>query len=350
MDFAGWEMPISFSGLIQEHNSVRKKAGFFDISHMGIISLKGINPKDHIQKFFPTNIHSITQGQSCYTLLLNNNGGIIDDLIIYDLGKQEDNLSEIFLIVNASRYEIDLNWIKSNLETKEIAISDGKTNKALIAIQGEKSYKIFEDWIQESISYLPVFGCEYKVINNISNEKIFFSKTGYTGEKGLEVLLDSNLAINLWDFLISKEIYPCGLGSRDTLRLEAGLHLYGKDLNENINPYEAGLGWVVHLENNHEFFGRKSLEKISVKGIHKKLMGLEIQDKAIGREGCEVFYRDNHIGNITSGSWSPSLGKAIALAYINIEYCVLNQEVEILIREKKFKANISKRGFYKKYN
>ena len=348
VNFAGWEMPVTFSSLIQEHNSVRDSAGFFDISHMGVISIKGLNPKDHIQKFFPTNIHSISKGQACYTVLLNHKGGIIDDLIIYDLGTQEDNYSEIFLIVNASRYKIDLNWITKNINTKELTISDAKNGKALLAIQGKNSFKYFEDWSKYSIAHLSSFGCEYTNIKNVSEEKIFLSKTGYTGEDGLEILLNPNLALDLWDYLISRNVLPCGLGARDTLRLEAGLHLYGKDLTEEINPYESGLGWVVNLENYHDFFGRKALEEISVNGIKKKLIGIEMQDKAIGREGCEIFSGDKHIGYITSGSWSPSLGKAIGFAYINIEYLELNKEVEVLIRGKKYKAIISKRTFYKK--
>tara|TARA_B100000131_G_scaffold87835_1_gene84740 strand:+ start:401 stop:1510 length:1110 start_codon:yes stop_codon:yes gene_type:complete len=347
-NFAGWEMPITFSGLIEEHNSVRNKAGLFDISHMGVISIQGLNPKDYIQKLFPTNLNSISQGQSCYTLLLNKNGGIIDDLIIYDLGLQENNLSEIFLIVNASRYENDMNWIKKNIDTDQIRVSNAKEDKALLAIQGKESFRIFEEWSAHSIDYLSPFGCDYKKIENISKQKIFFSKTGYTGEKGLEILLNKDLAISLWDFLISKNIKPCGLGARDTLRLEAGLHLYGKDINETTNPYEAGLGWVINLENNHDFYGRKILENISVNGIKRKLIGLEIKDKAIAREGCEIYKNEKLIGHVTSGSWSPSMSKAIAFAYVDIEYCKLNLELEVQIRGKRYKAIIAKRTFYKK--
>ncbi len=349
VNFAGWEMPISFSGLIKEHESVRSSAGFFDISHMGVISIKGINPKEYIQKFFPTNLYSFSEGQGLYTLMLNEKGGIIDDLIIYDLGLQEDDISEIFLIVNASRYEVDFSWIKNNLNSKEIYISNVKKDKVLLALQGENSYKLFEEWIESSISHIPKFGCEYKIFKNISSEeKIFFSKTGYTGENGLEILLSNKAGINLWDFLVSKNITPCGLGARDTLRLEAGMHLYGQDINEETTPYEAGLGWLVHLENNHEFFGKSFLEEQSKLGIQKKLVGITIEGKAIGRKGCQVFKGEENIGTITSGSWSPTKQKAIAFAYINISHAFINNEVQILIRGKKFKGHITKREFYKK--
>ncbi len=349
VNFAGWEMPISFSGLINEHEAVRESAGFFDISHMGVISLKGINPKEYIQKFFPTNLYSFSEGQGLYTLMLNEKGGIIDDLIIYDLGQQEGDISEILLIVNASRYQIDFSWIKNNLNTNNISISNAKKDKVLLALQGKNSFKLFEEWIESSISYIPYFGCEYKIFQHISTEeKIFFSKTGYTGENGLEILLSANAAINLWDFLVSKNIEPCGLGARDTLRLEAGMHLYGQDLDETTTPYEAGLGWLVHLENNHEFFGRDFLEKQSRFGIKKKLVGLTIEGRAIGRKGCEVFKDGKNIGTITSGSWSPTKQKAIAFAYIQNSHATLNNVVEILIRGKTFKGTLTKRAFYKK--
>ena len=349
VNFAGWEMPISFSGLIKEHESVRSSAGFFDISHMGVICIKGINPKDYIQKFFPSNLYSFSQGQGLYTVILNEKGGIIDDLIIYDLGIQEDDISELLLIVNASRYEVDFRWIKNNLNTDKISITNFKKDKVLLALQGKDSFNLFEEWIESSISNIPNFGCQYKMFDHISSkEKIFFSKTGYTGENGLEILLSKKSAINLWDFLISKNISPCGLGARDTLRLEAGMHLYGQDINEETSPYEAGLGWLVHLENNHEFFGRSFLEEQSRLGIQKKLVGLSIEGKAIGRKGCEVFKGEENIGTITSGSWSPTKQKAIAFAYINTSHAFLNNEVQILIRGKKFKGFITKRAFYKK--
>ena len=349
VNFAGWDMPISFSGLIKEHEAVRTSAGFFDISHMGIISIKGTNPREYIQKFFPSNLYSFSEGQGLYTVMLNEKGGIIDDLIIYDLGQQKGNISEIFLIVNASRYLFDFSWIKNNLNTKEVSIENAKKNKALLALQGKKSFELFEEWTKLSISHIPNFGCEYKIFDHISpEEKIFFSKTGYTGEDGLEILLSAKAATDLWDFLISKNIKPCGLGARDTLRLEAGMHLYGQDLNEETTPYEAGLGWLIHLENNHEFIGRDFLEEQSKLGIKKKLVGLTIEGKAIGRKGCEVFKDEENIGTITSGSWSPTKQKAIAFAYLKTSHAFINNEVKVLIRGKTFKAYITKRAFYKK--
>ncbi len=348
INFSGWEMPISFSSLIQEHNAVRDSAGFFDISHMGVISIKGTNPKELLQQFFPTNLYSISAGHSCYSVMLNESGGIIDDLIIYDNGQLEKNISEILLIVNSSRFEIDFNWLKTRLSNEDINLSNEKEGMTLIALQGPEAFDLFEDWSEYSISHLQNFGFEYKVLEKFSKyKKVFFAKTGYTGEKGLEILLSSELALNLWDYLISKNISPCGLGSRDTLRLESGFSLYGQELNENINPYEAGLGWIVHLENNHNFIGKDSLKRISSKPMKKKLVGLEILGKAIARKGCQILNNDQCIGEITSGSWSPTLQKPIALGYVNNEYSKLNEEVKIIIRGKVFTGIISKKNFYK---
>ena len=349
VDFAGWEMPITFNGLIEEHTAVRNSTGFFDISHMGVISLKGTNPKEHIQKFFPTNIYSISKGQSCYSFLLNENGGIMDDLIIYDLGLQNDNYSEIFLIVNASTYKKDFNWLKNNLKNIPIEITNAKEGKALLAIQGGNAYKYFSEWSEYQIDHLKSFGCEYRILDKFFDSgKIFFSKTGYTGEKGLEILLQKDLAYNLWDFLISKNVQACGLGARDTLRLEAGLPLYGQEIDEKINPYEAGFGWVINLENDHNFFGRKALERIGSIGIEKKLVGIEIIGRAIARTGCEIFKDGESIGHVTSGTWSPTLEKPIALGYVRTNYSKYNEEVEVVIRGKIFKGIISKKAFYKK--
>ena len=349
INFSGWEMPLSFSGLIEEHNAVRNSAGFFDISHMGVISIKGTNPKDSLQKFFPTNIYSISEGQSCYSVMLNKTGGIIDDLIIYDVGQQEGNFTEILLIVNSSRFDIDLKWLQDNLNNEKLQISNAKEGMALIALQGPKALDLFKDWSNYSLTHLKNFGCEYKTLKKFSDlGKIFIAKTGYTGENGIELLLSSDLAIELWNFLIEKNITPCGLGSRDTLRLEAGLSLYGQELTEDINPYEAGLGWIIHLENNHDFFGKEALKSLSSKKIKKKLVGIEISGRAIARKGCKIYINGKTVGEITSGSWSPTLQKPIAMGYISLDYADLKEEIEVEIRNKIFKGIICNKKFLQK--
>jgi len=352
VDFAGWEMPISFSGLIKEHESVRSSAGLFDISHMGVISIKGINPKDYIQKLFPTNLYSFSEGQGLYTVMLNDKGGIIDDLIIYDLGIQENDISELLLIVNASRYEEDFQWIKNNLNKYEISITNFKKDKVLLALQGKNSFDLFEEWIESSISHIPNFGCEYKIFEHISpKEKIFFSKTGYTGENGLEILLSKKAAINLWDFSISKNVAPCGLGARDTLRLEAGLCLYGHDLNEKINPVEANLKWAIAKKRKEVggFNGWEKIKNLLANGSEKIRVGIKPDGKVIARENTKIFSSDNNeIGFVTSGTFGPSVNAPVAMGYVKSEFSEIGTSIKLEVRGKKYGGKISELPFYKK--
>ncbi len=348
-EFAGWEMPIQFSSVIEEHNSVRKSVGCFDISHMGIFLIKGENAKDKIQKLFPTDLYSFGPNQSCYTAMLNEKGGIIDDLIIYDLGENNNNEKELILIVNASRSEYDLNWIKSNINSKEINIKECDPRSVLIAIQGKQSFRIFEQWARIDISKLPPKGCQrFNFLDPINNNQtpVFIGKTGYTGETGLEIMLPSFLAEKLWEYLIDSGVKLCGLGSRDTLRLEAGLPLYGNELTKDTSPFEAGIGWIVNLESPHMFIGKEALEKQVIEGIHKKLVGICLNEKRIARKGFKIFSHSKEIGYITSGSWSPSLEKPIALGYVGIEYSDLNTNIDIDIRGRLYKGIVTKRPFY----
>ncbi len=351
VSFAGWEMAIQFSGLIDEHQAVRKDVGIFDISHMGVLLIKGNKAKESLQNLVPSDLFRIGPGEACYTVLLNHEAGIIDDLIIYDLGVNHNNQESLILVVNASRLKEDLNWINSNLSDKEIEISDHKSGKALLAIQGPNSQTILEDFLQTSLNSIPYFG--HKCINlnlqelKVQNE-IFIARTGYTGEKGFECLLPAKAAQILWESLIAKGVKPCGLGSRDTLRLEAGMHLYGNDLNEKTTPFEAGLGWLVHLEMPFNFIGRQALENQAKEGIKTKLVGLKMKGRAIARKWYSIISANKIIGTITSGTWSPSLKEAIAFGYIPKELSSIGTKLHVEIRGKHEAAEIVKKPFFKK--
>ena len=349
--FAGWEMPIQFSGLINEHQAVRKEAGLFDISHMGVFLVKGIGAKDSLQHLVPTDLYRIGPEEACYTLLLNEDGGIIDDLIIYDLGTNNKNEEQFILIINAGCIESDVSWIKKYLSKGNILISDYKKDSLLLALQGPSSLDNLEKIFKQSLSRIPRFG--HKIIHLKTKDKentkpIFIARTGYTGEDGFEFLIDKKLGIEIWTKLISQGVTPCGLGARDTLRLEAAMHLYGNEMNAKTTPFEAGLGWLVNLEMNANFIGRQALEKQVKGGIIKKLIGVEIHGRAIARKGYKIIQNNKQIGEITSGSWSPTLNKAIALGYIENEYGKLGTEISIDIRGKIEKATIVKRPFYKR--
>ncbi len=350
--FAGWEMPIQFSGLINEHQAVRTKAGLFDISHMGIVHIEGPNSKDALQTLVPSDLNRIGPGEACYTVLLNNNGGIIDDLIIYDLGTNSTNQQILLLVINAAEYSNDIAWLKKNLDEKNIKISDAKKDRVLLALQGPETQEILEQFFEQSLKNLPPFGhrtIQLKETNEISSSHIFIARTGYTGEDGFELLLSAPIGRQLWQKLINQGITPCGLGARDTLRLEAGMHLYGNDMNTKTTPFEAGLGWLVHLEMPSSFIGRDILEKQAKEGVQKRLTGLKLEGRAIARKGYEVFYQNIPIGKITSGTWSPTLGYAIAMAYIPLEHSQLGKKLSVEIRGKQFAAEVVKKPFYRRY-
>ena len=349
--FAGWEMPLQFSGVIDEHHAVRNKSGIFDISHMGIIFIAGKKSKDALQALVPTDLYRIGPGESCYTVLLNPNGGIIDDLIVYDLGFQKDNKQLLLIVLNAACFSNDLDWLRKNLNGTDIELIDGKSNKAFLALQGPESIQILEKILDEPIPKLPSFGHQYINTKNLElkiNERLFISKTGYTGEKGLEILLPSHAAIKLWSKLLKAGVAPCGLGSRDTLRLEAGMHLYGKELNMNTTPFEAGLGWLVHLEMPASFIGKASLEQEAREGSKRRLVGLQLKQRAIARHGYEILSNKQKIGHITSGTWSPTLNKPIAMGYVPKNLSKIGTTVEIAVRGKTFEAQVVNRAFYKR--
>tara|TARA_B100000965_G_scaffold362569_1_gene344700 strand:+ start:24 stop:986 length:963 start_codon:yes stop_codon:yes gene_type:complete len=318
---------------------------------MGVVQLKGKNVKTALQNLIPTDVFRIGPGEACYSVLLKENGGIQDDLIIYDQGNLDENQESIILVINASRKESDIKWLNLHLSKQEISISEFMPGGALIAIQGPKSIETFENILKEPLSDVPRFG--HKTIRsnpNILNsqESIFIARTGYTGEEGFEFLSSPETAKSIWRNLIASGVTPCGLGARDTLRLEASMHLYGNDINLDTTPFEAGLGWLVHLEMPNNFIGRKALEKQAEDGIKKKLIGLKVQDKGIARKGYSVLYNNKTVGKVTSGTWSPTLREPIALAYVPIEIAKVKTQLEIEIRGKKHPAIIVKRPFYKK--
>ncbi len=351
VSFANWEMPVSFSGLIEEHNAVRNKVGMFDISHMGVVQLKGKNVKSALQHLVPSDVFRIGSGEACYTVLLKENGGIQDDLIIYDQGISEANEESIILVINASRKESDIKWLNLNLSKYEITISEFMPEGALIAIQGPQSINTFENILKEPLSDLPRFG--HRTISSNANlinseESIFIARTGYTGEEGFEFLSSPETARSIWKNLIKSGVTPCGLGARDTLRLEAAMHLYGNDIHLDTTPFEAGLGWLVHLEMPNDFIGRKALENQAKNGTRKKLVGIKVQNKGIARKGYQVLFNQEPVGIVTSGTWSPTLKEPIALAYVPSEIAKVNTQLEIEIRGKKHPAIIVKRPFYRK--
>ena len=350
--FAGWEMAVQFAGLVAEHQAVRSSCGVFDISHMGVITLRGAGPKDALQALVPTDLFRIGPGEACYTVLLNAAGGIRDDLIVYDRG-QRDGQAELLLVINAACAEADTAWLRSQLEPAGITIADRKGDGVLLALQGPEAMARLEALSGASLSGCPRFGHRDLSLNGTAQgaaagAQAFVGRTGYTGEDGCELLLDRAAGLALWQQLLSEGVTPCGLGARDTLRLEAAMHLYGQEMDASTTPLEAGLGWLVHLEMPKPFIGREVLERQTAEGVGKRLVGLKLQGRAIARHGYPVLHNDQVVGEVTSGTWSPSLGEAIALAYVPPAAAKLGTELAVQIRGKSEPAVVVKRPFYRR--
>lgn len=335
--FSGWEMPVQFSGIGQEHHAVRSDAGMFDISHMGKFTLRGKDVLPQIQRLVPSDLSRLQPGQAQYTVLLNSQGGIIDDLIFYFQG--DDRWT---VIVNAATTQKDYEWMSANLDGVEFQnLSD---TQALIAVQGKKAVEHLSAIVDQDLSHIKPFG---HLEANILGHSAFVARTGYTGEDGFEVMLDPPGAIELWQSLLDTGVVPCGLGARDTLRLEAAMALYGQDINDSTTPLEAGLGWLVHLDTKGEFIGRSILEDQKQNGVKKRLVGLQMQGRNIARHDYPIFAEGQEVGIVTSGTLAPTVGQAIALGYVPTQLSKPGQLVEIGIRGKNYGAIVVKRPFYR---
>lgn len=350
--FAGWEMAVQFEGLVAEHRAVRQRCGLFDISHMGVLTLRGDGAKDALQALVPTDLFRIGPGEACYTVLLNEAGGILDDLIVYDRGRvagPEGEGDELVLVINAACAAADTAWIRSRLEPEGIVVSDRKGNGVLLALQGPEAAARLEALVGTSLAGLPRFGHRELAIDGAP---VFVGRTGYTGEDGFELLLEAPTGIALWRRLLAEGVAPCGLGARDTLRLEAAMHLYGNEMDAATTPLEAGLGWLVHLEMPADFIGRAVLERQSAEGVRRRLVGLKLQGRAIARHGYPVLASTAPdaptVGAVTSGSWSPTLEQAIALAYVPAAAAKPGTELAVEIRGRAEPAVVVKRPFYRR--
>ncbi|OHY34645.1 glycine cleavage system protein T [Cylindrospermopsis raciborskii CS-508] len=346
-NFGGWEMPLQYTSIIEEHQAVRNGAGMFDISHMGKFNLQGKNLMAQLEKLVPSDLSRLQPGQSQYTVLLNPQGGIIDDIIIYrQSGKNTDN-EKVVIIVNASTTDKDRNWLSQNLDLNQIQFEDLSRDKILIALQGPKATAILQSFVADDLTPIKAFG---HLETEILGGGAFLARTGYTGEDGFEIMVDSQTGLEFWQRLHGAGVTPCGLGCRDTLRLEAAMSLYGQDIDDNTTPLEAGLAWLVHLDRKGDFIGRDILERQKIQGVERKLVGLQTQGRNIPRHGYSLLSSGKIIGQVTSGTLSPTLNYPIALAYVTAELANIKQQIEVDIRGKTYPAQVVKRPFYKSQN
>ena len=334
VDFGGWDMPINYGSQIEEHHQVRNDAGMFDVSHMTIVDVKGDDAKAFLQMLLANDIARLKdKGKALYSCMLKEDAGVIDDLIVYYM---EDGWYRV--VVNASTREKDLAWINKQAEAFNVEVTE-QDGLSMIAVQGpharEKAHKALAD-MSEGLDELGAF---FAVIRG----DMMIARTGYTGEDGYEIMLPNDQASSFWAALLEAEVKPCGLGARDTLRLEAGMNLYGTDMDESTSPLEAALGWTIAWEpEDRDFIGRTVLAKQKQDGVKNKLVGLVLDEKGVLRNHQKVIVDGVEAGEVTSGSFSPTLGKAIAFARVPVS---TGTSCKVDIRGKQISATVVKPPF-----
>lgn len=334
VDFAGWEMPLHYGSQIQEHHQVRQHAGMFDVSHMGVVDLHGPDSKVFLRKLLANDVDRLVSGKALYTCMLNDKGGVIDDLIVY---KVDD--SHFRIVINAGTREKDLAWMQIQASPFDVRLQE-RTDLAMLAIQGpevkQKIDQLFPASELEAIRQLKPF--TFHAFGDW-----FVARTGYTGEDGFEIIFPANEAASIWQACLNAGILPCGLGARDTLRLEAGLNLYGSDMDETVSPLESNLAWTVIFDPaDRQFIGREALETQKQAGVTKRLVGLVLEGPGIIRNHQKVIIEGYGEGEVTSGGYSPTLEKSIALARVPAD---IGTKCFVEIRNKQIPAQVIKPPF-----
>ena len=343
VEFAGFEMPLQYSSIIAEHRAVRNTVGLFDVSHMGEIFISGSKALDFVQHITVNDASKLFPGRVQYSAMCYTDGGIVDDLLVYNLGDDE-----FMLVINASNIEKDYKWMIENNKF-DVNIDNQSDQYSLLAVQGPNSQTVVQKLVNGSLDL------EYYhfKIEKILGTDVILSRTGYTGEIGYEIYFKGNESEgeNIWNAIFDSgkefNIQPAGIAARDTLRLEMGFCLYGNDIDQSTNTIEAGLGWITKLDKG-EFLGNKALKKIKEEGIKRKLVGMISDEKLFPRKNYPIYVDGKNIGSITSGTVSPVLEKPIALGYVEKEFSKPDTEINFLIREKKFPARVVKLPFIKK--
>jgi aminomethyltransferase len=330
VDFGGWDMPLHYGSQKEEHHVVRNNAGVFDVSHMTIVDLQGDRARDFLRHLLANDVAKLqVPGKALYTAMLNEAGGVIDDLIVYYM-----NEKWFRLIVNASTREKDLAWIRQHAEAFDVSV-DERAELAMVAVQGPNARElaavcVAEEWREQALALKP--------FNGMEAGDLFVARTGYTGEDGWEIAMPASQAADIWGQLLAVGVAPCGLGARDTLRLEAAMNLYGSDMDESVSPLEAGLGWTIAWEPaDRDFIGRDKLEEKKADDSRQRFVGLLLEDKGVLRDHQRVVVDGAGDGEITSGGFSPTIGRSIALARVPAGDCGVAQ---VEVRDKLLNVRI----------
>lgn len=345
VEFGGWDMPVQYTGIIDEHKTVREKAGLFDVSHMGEVFVSGGDALAFLQSIVPQDISKLALHKAVYCQLPYENGGLVDDLIIYKL---EEN--KYLIIVNASNILKDYEWFLKNKKDFDVNIDNKSDIYSMVALQGPLAFKILEKCGIDEAQLPEFFTIKNSVIDGI---ELFLSRTGYTGEDGFELIAKNEDILKLWNLLLDNGkdfgLKPVGLGARDTLRMEAALMLYGNDLDEHTTPVEAGLKWSIPVDKVEDYNGKDVILGQIKNGVSKKLIGLEMIDRAVPRHGYELYFNNQKTGIVTSGGYSPTLDKNIAMGYVDkINDIKLDSTIQVMVRNKLYNAKVVKRPFVHK--
>lgn len=334
--FGGFDMPIQYTNIIDEHQAVRQHCGVFDVSHMGEVLVSGKDAERYVNHVFTNDVRNMPNGKILYGMMCYEDGGVVDDLLVYKMADDK-----FFLVINAANIDKDWAWIQQQSKGFDITLDHQSDQYGELAIQGPDAEQVMEQVLGIPCKELVFY--TFKTIDGI-----MVSRTGYTGEDGFEIYAAPNAIRTYWDQLMAANIKPCGLGCRDTLRFEVGLPLYGDELSESITPIMAGLGIFVKLD-KEEFIGKDALARQKAEGAPKKLVGIELHDKAIPRHGYAVIKDGNIIGEVTTGYHSISTDKSVCMALIDSAYAALDTDVEIQIRKKTFPGTVCKKRFYDKH-
>ena len=334
--FGGFDMPIQYSNITDEHQAVRQHCGVFDVSHMGEVLVSGTDAERYVNHIFTNNVEGLAVGKILYGMMCYENGGVVDDLLVYKMADDR-----FFLVINAANIDKDWAWIQLQAEGFNVTLDNQRDYYGQLAVQGPEAECIMEEILNLPCSELTFY--TFKTMGDV-----IVSRTGYTGEDGFEIYATPDYINQCWDKLMAAGVTPCGLGCRDTLRFEVGLPLYGDELSAEITPIMAGLGMFVKLD-KEEFVGRDALAKQKAEGVAQKLVGIELQDKAIPRHGYTVMKDGQPIGTVTTGYHTISTDKSVCMALIDSQYAPLGTELEVQIRKKVFPGTVVKKRFYDKH-
>lgn len=347
VDFAGWDMPVQYTSIIEEHNNVRNNAGLFDVSHMGEIFVYGKEAVTYLQTLVPQDIEKIIDKKAKYCQFTNEQGGIIDDLFIYKL--KENNY---LLVVNASRLEADYKWMKEHCKNFDVVVDNLSADLSMVALQGPKAADILE---KVGLPKEEQPRTMYIMQASLIGVQTYISRTGYTGEDGFEIIIENNKVSELWNTILEKGkefgILPIGLGARDTLRLESAMSLYGHELNETTTPVEATIAWSIDKDKTADYIGKNVIQKQLEEGVERKLIAFKMIDRGIARHEYPIYLNNEEIGYVTSGCVAPFLGENIGLGYVKTNKNLkIDDTIQIMIRNKLYNAVITSKNFIQKHN